>query len=139
DAASLMESSIDLPRDPEAALAIRAGFISLRRIADFFGIEYDPDPRQGDPIGIPRGEFEAALDDLAEAGLPIVADRDQAWLDFAGWRVNYDTVLLALAEITMAPYAPWVSDRSTPGMRKPRLRRWGRRRRAEPMPEDASS
>ena len=136
DGASLMESSIDLPRVPEAALAIRAGFISLRRIADFFGIEYDPDPSQGDPVSITRPEFDEALDTLAEAGLPIVADRDQAWLDFAGWRVNYDTVLLSLAEITMAPYAPWVADRSTPGMRPPRVRRWGRRTRASDVPEE---
>jgi hypothetical protein len=39
-------------------------------------------------------------------------DRDQAWYDFSGWRVNYDSVLLALATLTMAPYAPWISDRS---------------------------
>ena len=31
--------------------------------------------------------------------------------DFAGWRVNYDTVLLELAELTDAPYAMWSSDR----------------------------
>jgi hypothetical protein len=42
----------------------------------------------------------------------LIADRDAAWRDFAGWRVNYDTVLLALAAMTMAPYAPWSSDRS---------------------------
>ena len=47
-----------------------------------------------------------------ESGVPLIADRDQAWRDFAGWRVNYDTVLLALAAMTMAPYAPWSSDRS---------------------------
>jgi hypothetical protein len=39
------------------------------------------------------------------------ADRQQAWEDFAGWRVNYDTVLRALAKLTMAPEAPWISDR----------------------------
>ena len=139
DAASLMVSAVDVPRDPEASLAIRAGFISLRRIADFFGIEYDADPQQGDPIGITRGEFDAALDELVAVGLPIVADRDRAWLDFAGWRVNYDTVLLSLAEITMAPYAPWVSDRSTPGMRKPKLRRWGRRRAVSEVAEETVS
>jgi len=58
----------------------------------------------------------------------LKADRDQAWLDFAGWRVNYDTVLLALAELTMAPYAPWSSDRSTPTHRPSRVRRWGKGR-----------
>ena len=40
------------------------------------------------------------------------ADRDQAWRDFAGWRVNYDTVLLAACDLTSAPEAPWSSDRA---------------------------
>ncbi len=40
------------------------------------------------------------------------SDREAAWQDYHGWRVNYDTVLIALAALTMAPYAPWVSDRS---------------------------
>jgi hypothetical protein len=38
-------------------------------------------------------------------------DRDQCWRDFAGWRVNYDTALIGLAKLTMAPQAPWSSDR----------------------------
>ena len=42
----------------------------------------------------------------------MVEDREQAWADFAGWRVNYDAVLIALCRLTMAPYAPWSSDRS---------------------------
>jgi hypothetical protein len=56
-----------------------------------------------------RAEFEAALDEMAEASVPLKADREQAWRDFAGWRVNYDTVLLA--ELTIAPPARWSSDR----------------------------
>jgi hypothetical protein len=43
-----------------------------------------------------------------------------AWRDLAGWRVNYDTVLLALCSITMAPPAPWSSDRA-PVFRTPAL------------------
>ena len=49
---------------------------------------------------------------MAGAGVPLKADRDQAWRDFAGWRVNYDIVLLSLARLTQAPAAPWSSDRS---------------------------
>jgi hypothetical protein len=44
--------------------------------------------------------------EAAEAGVPLKADLEQAWRDFAGWRVNYDRVLLALAALTMAPHAP---------------------------------
>ena len=59
----------------------------------------------------------------------MVPDRDQAWRDFAGWRVNYDQTLLALAVLLDVPYAPWTADRS-PAMGRPTLGRPGGRRRA---------
>jgi len=112
DAAALYISTLDLPYDPQAALCIRAGFIALRRIADYFGIPYNPVPLPSDPISITRQEFDEACDELAANSIPLKANRDQSWKDFCGWRVNYDTVLIALAALTMAPYAPWSSDRS---------------------------
>ncbi len=57
------------------------------------------------------------------AGVRLKPDRDQAWHDFRGWRVNYDKVLLSLASLTMAPYAPWSSDRSLVPVRQPLIRR----------------
>ncbi len=98
--------------DPDAMLCIRAGYIRLRRIATFFGIPSDPSPKADDPISVTRDEFDEAYDRLAAAGVPMKPDRDQAWRDFVGWRVNYDAVLLTLAALVMAPYAPWSSDRS---------------------------
>jgi hypothetical protein len=115
DAASLSLSAVETPPDPQAALCIRAGYLALRHIADFFRISYDPDPQPGDPISIRRGEFDVACAELAANGLPIRPDRDQAWRDFAGWRVNYDMVLLRLAALVMAPVAPWSSDRMAEG------------------------
>ncbi|HEX2027995.1 MAG TPA: hypothetical protein VHF25_08360 [Nitriliruptorales bacterium] len=112
DAASLRASTLDLPREPEAEVCIRAGYLALRHIANFFRIPYDPDPAPDDPISVTREEFDEVVAELAEAGLPIRAGRDQAWRDFAGWRVNYDGVLLRLAALVEAPYAPWSSDRS---------------------------
>jgi hypothetical protein len=61
------------------------------------------------------------------AGIPVRADRDAAWLDFNGWRVNYDLPLLGLAGFVMAPYAPWSSDRSARYHRAPLRKRSGRR------------
>ena len=47
-------------------------------------------------------------------GMPVVPDRDRAWRDYAGWRVNYDRPLLAIAGYVEAPPVPWVTDRSVP-------------------------
>lgn len=113
DAAALANALLDVPRDPQADLCIRAGYIALQRIAAFFRIPFNPLPAADDPISVTREEFDAACDDLAAGGVPLKPDRDQAWRDFCGWRVNYDAVLLALADLTMAPYAPWSSDRGT--------------------------
>ena len=112
DAASLQLSALDLPTpDPHAALCIRSGYLSLRRIAAYFDIAFDPDPAPDDAISVARDEFDDALDRLAAAGSPLLADREQAWRDFRGWRVNYDAVLVALAGLVVAPIAPWSSDR----------------------------
>ncbi len=112
DSAALMVSTVDGPPLPEAQLCLRAGYLSLRRIAGFFGVPYDDDPAPGDPITVDRSEFDELCADLVAAGVPLRPDLDQAWRDFSGWRVNYDEVLVRLAGLVMAPYAPWSSDRS---------------------------
>ena len=113
DAAALTMSALDVPFEASAALCVRAGFLSFRRIADYFDVPYPPDPHFPEvPISISQSEFEAVLDQLTEAGLPVKKNRDQAWQDFAGWRVNYDHTLLALCNQVMAPPAFWSSDRA---------------------------
>ena len=81
-----------------------------------------------------RREFDLALVELEAVGLPLRADRDQAWLDFAGWRVNYDSVLIQLAQMVMAPPAQWITDRGpqpryTPPLTLPSIERARARRR----------
>jgi hypothetical protein len=122
DGAALANSTLSIPWSPEAGLCIRAGYLALRELADLFGISYDPDPAPDGPISISRDEFDDAYRRLGGAGVPIRPDRDRAWRDFAGWRVNYDSVLLALAGLTMAPYAPWSSDRSLRTRLRPIIR-----------------
>ncbi len=111
DGAALVRSAVDIPVDSQADLCIRAGYLALRYISAFFLIPYDADPSPDDPISISRMEFETALDEMEAAGVPLKSDREQAWRDFSGWRVNYDTVLLAIAELMIAPPARWSSDR----------------------------
>jgi hypothetical protein len=112
DSASLRLAVVDLPRSWQAQLCIRAGYLALRNIASSYDIPFDDDPRPTDPISITRDEFDEVVRQLAEVGVPIKSDLDQAWRDFAGWRVNYDIPLLALCGLLMAPLTPWSSDRS---------------------------
>ena len=123
DAASFANSTVDIPWSPHAALCVRAGYSALRAIADFFYMPYDPDPQQSDPTSVAREEFDDACRQLTEAGVPLKPDLDQAWIDFNGWRVNYDSVLIHLAALTEAPYGMWSSDRSLTGFRLPPLLR----------------
>ena len=113
DAAAITLSAIDIPFEASAALCIRAGFLMFHRVTDYFDLRHPHDPHYPtDPISVSREEFNSVLDKLAEAGVPIKTDREKAWVDFAGWRVNYDRTLLAICSLTMAPVAPWSSDRT---------------------------
>jgi hypothetical protein len=125
DAAALRLAVLNIPFTPAPGLCIRSGYMALREIADFFGYEHDADPAPDDPISVSREEFIEIYELLAEAGLPVRPDRERAWRDFAGWRVNYDRVLLALCSLVVAPYAPWSSDRSPTSPL--RSQRWGLR------------
>jgi hypothetical protein len=111
DTAAIVSSTIDRPYNASCDIVIRTGFLCLRRIADLFGVSYDPDPAPSDPITVSRDEFDLLCDELRRYGVPLKADLDQAWRDFAGWRVNYDEVLVRLCALTIAPPAKWSSDR----------------------------
>jgi hypothetical protein len=121
DGAALTLSSVQIERDVQAEFCIRAGYLCLRRIADYFRIPFEQNPSPDDPISITREEWEEAVSYLESEGVPIKPDRDQAWRDFSGWRVNYDTVLLAVALLISAPPTPWSSDRSGSKLYRPRM------------------
>ncbi len=106
DSAAIMRSAVAVPMDVQADLVIRAGYIALRRIGEYFKIPFPDQPSPTDTTSIDRAKFDAAIDVLAEAGVPVVEDRDEAWRDFNGWRVNYDAVLRGLERLTMSP-TPW--------------------------------
>jgi hypothetical protein len=101
DTASMSLAVLDHDNDStaEAALCVRAGSLSLRDIAEYFGIEVDHDPRSDDPISITRVRFDVAYDELVAAGVPV-HERESAWVAWSGWRVNYDAALVGLAKAT---------------------------------------
>jgi len=112
DAASITLSAVEIPYEVSAALCIRAGFLAFRRIANYFDIPNPQDPHfPQTSICVERAEFDAVLDQLDAAGLPLKPNREKAWQDFAGWRVNYDRSLILLCGLIMAPTAPWSGDR----------------------------
>jgi hypothetical protein len=122
DAAAIVMSTVDIPPEPWAALCVRAGYVALRRIGDYYAIPHSADPAPDDPISVSREEYEEVCERLVAAGARLKPDRDQTWRDFAGWRVNYDDILIALASLSMAPTAPWSADRAIPYRFPPILR-----------------
>jgi hypothetical protein len=107
DAAAITRSAVAIPMDVRADVMIRAGYLALRRISDVFGLPYPASPSPDDRTSIDRARFDEALDVIARAGVPVIADRDHAWRDFNGWRVNYDATLRALERLTVAPTGWW--------------------------------
>lgn len=103
DAAALWNSACIEDEDPEASLCIRAGALALADIARFFRVEIPHTHTKGDPISIEREHFDNLIARLEHVGVPLVPDRDEAWADWAGWRVNYDLSVIALSELTSAP------------------------------------
>lgn len=111
DAASLLQSTIDVDASPRAALCIRSGFTTLGHLADIFEVDRPADPCLDTcQLSIDRATFDELCDELASAGVPLKTDRDQAWSDFAGWRVNYEASLLGLSDYLRLSPGEWFGE-----------------------------
>jgi hypothetical protein len=107
DAAALFNAAVDATPSPTAGICIRAGWLTLRRLADYFRIPYPAAVDRTIPISVTRDQFDLVLERLERTGVPIVADRDAAWWDFVGWRVNYDVIIEACHEMFVCPRTDW--------------------------------
>jgi hypothetical protein len=87
------------------------GFTALNRMAMVLGWEVDPDPNPEGPITLTFAEFEEAVAMLDHVGFPMERTAEEAWPDFQGWRVNYETVAYRLCDRLTAPPAPWSGTR----------------------------
>ncbi len=96
----------------QARLCLRMGLTALNRIARTLGWEVDPDPNPEGPIDLRFEEFAEAVEMLGETGFPMERTAQEAWPDFRGWRVNYETVAYRLCDRATAPPAPWSGKRS---------------------------
>jgi hypothetical protein len=117
DAAALQLALAPSSAPTEARLCLRMGYLCLREIATVARIPFDPDPFPEDPIDLTFEEFKGAFDKLTESGYEFERTPEEAWPHFRGWRVNYESVAYALADLIVAPPGPWSGDRShLPGM-----------------------
>jgi hypothetical protein len=125
----------------QARLCLRMGLTALNRIARTLGWTVDPDPNPEGPIDLTYEEFAQAVDMLRETGFPIERTAEEAWPDFRGWRVNYETVAYRLCDRVTAPPAPWSGPRrhlrgGFVAPRRPPQRAPGGRTREHPVRPD---
>ena len=122
DAASLMLTTCDVPRQSRSELCVEAGVQGLGVIADFLAIDHDP-PGEEPEIRLTRAIFDAGCDELAGRGVPMHADRDRAWEAFRHARARYEPLLTMLGRMTDAPRSEWSAwSDETPLHRPPIVR-----------------
>ncbi|MFE4801173.1 hypothetical protein ACFRFL_40875 [Streptomyces sp. NPDC056708] len=97
----------------EARLALRAGFVCLREIADIWRIPYAPDPSPDSPIQLTYEDFSAAVDHAVASGYLPERTAEDAWPHFRGWRINYEGLAYRFAYLLDAVPAPWSGPRRT--------------------------
>jgi hypothetical protein len=94
-----------------ARLFLRAGFSCLTRVARAMGmaIRDEADPESG--ISLTYQEFLDAIDRMHQVNFPMTRDPADAWPDFVGWRVNYESAAYWIAAAIDAVPAPWSGPR----------------------------
>jgi hypothetical protein len=115
DAAALYLSlTPDVPGAISARLCLRGGFTCLTTIARARGFDIPEQPDPNDGISLTYEEFVDAIDRLRKVDFPLERPNKEAWLDFLGWRVNYEAAAYALARAVDAPPALWSGPRRHP-------------------------
>ena len=97
----------------EARLALRMGFLALQGVAETVGIEVDRDPDPDAELQLTYAAYLNGVGRIQETTFRMERTPEQAWPDFRGWRVNYETVAYALAARLDAVPAPWTGPRRT--------------------------
>lgn len=95
----------------QARLCLRGGFTCLGNIARALRMPIPEDADPADGISLTYDEFVEAVDRLRQVDFPIQRPLEDAWIDFSGWRVNYEAAAYALAWAADAPPALWSGPR----------------------------
>ena len=97
----------------QARLCLRMGFTALRSIADTIGLEVDTDPDPDSPLQLTYPEYLAGVERITGTTFRTDRTADEAYPDFRGWRVNYESVAYALMDRLHAVPGPWTGPRSS--------------------------
>jgi hypothetical protein len=125
DACALFSSTVEHQDGPWVHLCFQAGCRTLRDIVtDVARPSIVSKLVSEQAIHMTRAEYDAAYESLSGSGVPLKADREEGWRVFVSLRGQYDTFLIALANLVYAPKAPWSSDR-TLGIAPAKLMRLG--------------
>ncbi|GAA3949807.1 hypothetical protein [Hymenobacter algoricola] len=108
DAAAVIISSVDQPRDPQTELCFKAGCITINRISRYFEDRAHAEPNnlinESDPVEDPtRRDFFQTYDQLRQAGVPLKEDQQAAWDEYQALRARYASAVQYLAKLTMSP------------------------------------
>jgi hypothetical protein len=95
----------------QARLCLRGGFTCLGNIARALRIPVPQDADPSDGISLSYDDFVEAVERLRKVDFPVDRPLEDAWVDFSGWRVNYEAAAYALALATDAPPALWSGPR----------------------------
>lgn len=95
----------------QARLCLRGGFTCLGNIARALRIPIPENADPNDGISLSYDEFVGAVERLRRVDFPLERPIEEAWLDFQGWRVNYEAAAYALTWIVDAPPALWSGPR----------------------------
>jgi len=97
-----------------ARLCLRGGFQCLTRVANAMGIDV---PEEADPSGtitLTYEEFTDAVKRMREVGFETTRDPADAWPEFVGWRLNYESAAYQIASAIDAVPALWSGPRMFP-------------------------
>lgn len=109
DAAALILSGMEQPANRYTQLCFRAGCLSLNRMMRYFRVQSHTRVafwRRGQNLIVEpdRASYEATLQQLREAGIPLVADAEAAWQKYQELRGHYVDAVDYLARLTIAPH-----------------------------------
>ena len=113
DAAALADACLDLSTDPAADQLVNLGSHVLHEILVPLNLLCPDWPTWPEtPINITRDEFDQAYDHFQSEGMPMKANRDEAWEAFARLRVQYECPMMAVIRLKHLPgAASWTTDR----------------------------